>query len=206
MKKYLRFGEIPKNERSINFLKMNFSQKDDFTWYKETHGIDEAMQHVPEKALENGVSVFEMGKDGMPILHNMRECNSLACRIGYKIYQVTGDEVGHGNDGEPLIRSVVVEKSRRIKDSALIRHILSFMAQKFMLVIPPKENYEPSEEYKIYHNFKEFQVNFDTNEVKERVFSPDDGFTPILGHTYFGFCGWEFHFPVAGFDSNPLKN
>ena len=37
MKKYLRFGEIPKNERSINFLKMNFSQKEDFTLYKETH-------------------------------------------------------------------------------------------------------------------------------------------------------------------------
>ena len=31
MAKYLRFGEIPKNEKSINFKKITFAQGEDFT-------------------------------------------------------------------------------------------------------------------------------------------------------------------------------
>lgn len=204
MKKYLRFGEIPKNERSINFLKMNFSQKDDFSWYKEMFGMNEAMKHVPEKALENGVSVFEMGKDGLPVLHNMRECNSLACRIGYKIYEVTGDEVGEGNDGEPLIKNIVVSKSRRIKNEVLIRHILTFLAGHFMLVVPPASDYKHEGEYRIFKSYNDFQVNLSTGEVKKRISSTNPGFVAVPGHLHFGFCGWEFHFPIDGFDSDPL--
>ena len=54
MKKYLRFGEIPKDEKSINFLKMSNQQKDDFSWAMNTFGIDEALNEVPEKSFRAG--------------------------------------------------------------------------------------------------------------------------------------------------------
>ena len=157
-----------------------------------------------KKAFEPGVSVFEMGQDGLPILRNMNQAASLACRIGYKIYQVTGNEVGTGHDGEPLIRNIRVEKSRRINDESLIHHILTFLSEHFMLVIPPDADYKHEGEYKILQFYNEYQVNLSTGEIKERFFGPDDGFVKIPGHTKFSFYGWEFHFPVDGFGAEPV--
>lgn len=199
-KKYLRFGEISQNERSINFLKLSFSENESFTYNLENYGIDKAIQYVPKTALELGVSVFEMGENGLPVLHNMREVFSLAGRIGRKVFEVSGDEVGRGNDGEPLIVNINILKTRRIKEEKLVNHIISFLCSNFMHVIPPVTEYEG--DYMIYEHYLRNQINIKTKEIKSILIGVDNGFVKIPGHEYFTFAGWEFHFPMNGFDSS----
>ena len=200
MEKYLRFGEIPVNEKSINFLKLNFSQKENFAWELENIGFEEAIKSIPENAFESGVSVFEMGRDGMPALHAMKEAVSLSCRIGdgLKIYQVSGDEVGRGNDGEPLIKNVKIEKSRRISAEKLEKHILSFLASNFCVSTPPKEEPDP-EDYKIHRFSWCFQINIETRVTKRYLGFEEEGFIKCPEYTLFTFRGWEFAFPRPGF-------
>lgn len=100
MKRYIRFGEIPKNERSTNY----------FT-----------------KEYEKGVSVFDENLE----LTNLRLVSSLANRIGTKAYIVTGDEVGKGNDGEPLIINVKVIEEFKYNDLEISNHIYETMENKF---------------------------------------------------------------------------
>ena len=103
MKQYIRFGFIPENERSKNFLNGG--------------------------KLEAGVSVFDMDGD-VPLIQNDAQLENLSCRT-VEIFRdksrnswfydsaedeaaknamhiVTGDEVGRGCAGEPLINSVKI--------------------------------------------------------------------------------------------------
>ena len=203
MKKYLRFGEIPSGERSINFLKLRIQENKDFAWTKGNSGYGEAVSQVPEKAFEPGVSVFEMGVDGLPVLHNMREARSLAGRIGCKIYQVSGDEVGRGNDGEPLIKNIKVDKTRRITVENLEKHIITFLASNFCIVNQTEEKPQ-SGDYDIYCFWQQYQVNFDTKGKRKYCGFKEDGFVKSPGYYLFCFREWEFAFPRPGFDAEPL--
>ena len=102
MKKYIRFGEIPPNERSVNFIKMTLDQVDAFSWAIGAMSAEEAYaEYVPEKALEPGVSVFEMDEKGDPLLKNIGLVRSYCKRAeDEKAYIVTGDPVGTGHDGD----------------------------------------------------------------------------------------------------------
>lgn len=200
MGKYLRFGEIPKNEKSINFLKLTLQERKDFSWMLENCGIERTLKEIPQSAFEEGVSVFEKGKDGLPVIHNMKVACSLAGRIGYKIYEVSGDEVGRGNDGEPLIRNVIVEKKRKIRNEELAEHVFKFLATNFMIAIPPSSEIDISD-YDISYFGYEKQVNFKTGEIKDTGgFEPDPGFIKAPYHSYVKFRGWEFHIPANGME------
>lgn len=203
MKKYIRFGEIPKNEQSVNFLKMTLDEVEAFSWALDALGADVAYsEYVPEKAFENGISVFDIDKSGFPILKNLRQANSLALRIGCAAFIVSGNEAGTGCDGEPLIKDAKTEKERKFTENELKKHILSFLSRNFMLVIPPKKHI-PENQYKIYQFYEEKQVNFETGEIKDCLCGMvDPGFKKIQGHTYFMFLGWEFHFPANNFNAN----
>jgi len=80
---YIRFGELPKSGKSMN-------------WASETQ--------------ENGVSVYDASFNPMTGLYNPygalpgAEINYLI--KGANIYLVTGEEVGRGSDGEPLLKDV----------------------------------------------------------------------------------------------------
>ena len=77
-KTYLRIGIVPKNEESFNYL---------------------------TGQNESGVSVFEL-KDGKPVLNNLQLVDSYAGRSDSQAFIVTGEEIGIGNDGEPLLKNV----------------------------------------------------------------------------------------------------
>lgn len=83
---YIRFGELPEDEKSINY----FSN---------------------EK--EKGVSVFEKSEAEKPLLKNLRLASSMAARLDSPVYLVSGDLIGIGNDEEPLL--VNVKKLKEIK-------------------------------------------------------------------------------------------
>ena len=125
MKKYIRFGEIPPNERSVNFIKMTLDQVDAFSWAIGAMKAEEAYtEYVPEKALEPGVSVFEMDKNGNPLLKNIGLVRSYCKRAeDEKAYIVTGDPVGTGHDGDILIKNVNIIGTHTPSDQTIINEL-----------------------------------------------------------------------------------
>ena len=200
MERYLRFGEIPPGNRSINFLKMKLSECKDFSWRLENYGADETFgKYVPENVLEEGISVFRMSDDGMPILDNMQITMSLASRIEKPIYELTGEEVGIGNDGEPLISNITEIERVYINQDVLANYIISVLARNFMKVTPPQEDDERNIDC-IFEFYHEYQVNIKTGEMSKYFgILNGDGWIKIPGHLNFSYNGWTFEFPVPDF-------
>ena len=121
--RFLRFGKIPKNEKSINFLKMTNEQNEDYTYALEMAGYDRALQCVPECAFENGVSCF-FSKNNMPVLDSIELLRSFCSRIKDKCYIIEAEQIGTGNDGEPLVKNVqiVEEWQTTEKERAQLAH------------------------------------------------------------------------------------
>lgn len=104
MKKYLRFGIIPKCGKSIDFIKLSLDDNSDFSYLLGVGAIEDAYDCIPEKCFEKGVSVFELDEEGSPILDTEELINDYNFRIerGDVGMIVTGEEVGRGRSGEPL--------------------------------------------------------------------------------------------------------
>lgn len=84
---YIRFCKIPHDERSYNFMR---------------------------NRKEIGVSVFKADTNNMPILENVEQAKSLWARLNRRHYLVTGNVVGVGQDGEPLLQNVRVVRRLRL--------------------------------------------------------------------------------------------
>lgn len=117
MVEYIRFGEIPKDEKSINWWKVSLDDQADFSWELERYGYEEAVKCISKKCFENGVSVFEIGEDGNPILknENLEKAYNSYTKDGRKAYIVTGNKVGNGADEEPVIKNVKILKEYNYK-------------------------------------------------------------------------------------------
>lgn len=170
--KYLRFGKIPKNGKSINFFKMTNDQNDNFSFCLDAYGIDQALEMVPDDVFEPGISVFEMDAEGLPILGTMRRMISLCARLNDPIYIVTGEKVGEGNDGEPLL-SVSTAETIQIEREKLVSLILEELKKNFKSVV-----------YDSQSDFRDNQI-FDFH---------------IGNKIEYCFNGWTFTDPVDGFD------
>mgnify|MGYP003480891992 CR=1 FL=1 len=94
-KRYIRFGEIPKNEQSSTYYHNEFIR------------------------YENGTSVYDavylnkLWKVVLPIKITIDTIPTYECLRMYqkrKVYLVTGTEVGIGKDGEPLIHNIHILK------------------------------------------------------------------------------------------------
>lgn len=107
---YLRYGEIPPNEKSINWYKVKLDDQRDFSWALEAYGIEDAYRMIRnlDEAFENGVSVFELDENDNPILNTEELVKDYERRKGTRSYIVTGDKIGVGNSGEPLIINIQV--------------------------------------------------------------------------------------------------
>lgn len=172
MKKYLRFGEIPKNGKSINFFQITNEQNDYFSDCLRMGYIDQAYEDIPEDAYEPGLSVFDMDADGLPVLGALRRMISLLARLEEPAYIITGREVGKGNDGEPLVTVEGVEPTK-IEKGEILDLILSGLKAGFK-----------NSRYNSDDNFGTHSILvFHTNEKPEYCFD-----------------GWTFAEPVEGFD------
>lgn len=117
--KGIRFGEIPKSGKSLNYMKLTGDQRSDVADMDHENLENEikfyiencsSWKHVIYDELwETGVSVFEE-KDGLPVISNIEQALSLKNRIGKAIYLVEGEKVGTGEDGEPLLKITSAEK------------------------------------------------------------------------------------------------
>lgn len=166
MKRYLRFGEIPKNEKSINFLKISLNKRDDVHYYLSEGMVEEAYSIVPEEALEPGVSVFELDENGNPILSTLNHVRALSIRIDGKddctAYIVMGNEVGHGNDGEPLITNIKVLEKVDVDKNGMLKLAVEEMRKHFQSCEPYERN--NANNRRMYDNTKEWKANTVTGE------------------------------------------
>lgn len=109
--RYLRFGEIPENEKSINWYKVSLDDQRDFSWALENYGYKDALRQIRnlDEVMEKGVSVFELNENNQPVLNTESLKNTYnSYNDSRKMYIVVGDEIGRGVDGEPLIVNIKV--------------------------------------------------------------------------------------------------
>lgn len=125
--KAIRFGEIPKSGKSLNYMKLTPDQRSDVSEMDHANLESEIRYFIAnvnswkrvnfDELWEEGVSVFEE-ENGIPIIRNEQQAKSLKNRIGDVIYMVEGDRVGTGQDGEPLLKITSATKIE-IDDSVL---------------------------------------------------------------------------------------
>lgn len=198
MKRYLRFGEIPKNGNSINFLKLTFDQQEDFNFNIKTGDYERAISCVPSDAYEKGTSVFEMDNNGMPVLSNLHLVTSLLSRIDYPVYEVSGEIVGTGNDLDPIISDIQIIKRRRMDKKKLIDHVLYTMISNFRFVEYTESN--NNERNQIFKFCKEYKINKNTGEkVNAWDIVSGNEWVQMPPNTEYHFNGWVFSDPVDGF-------
>lgn len=200
MKRYLRFGNIPKNRKSINFFKLTNEENEDFTYALEMGDIDKAFSMIPEYAYEDGLSAFELNDGDMPALTNLQLVSSLLERLDDEVYIVYGEEIKKGNDGEPLVK---VEKTERasIDKSELIDYTLSVLCSNFV-----NQEYDETKNYnenRLFSFYKEYKINKKTGEKVDRwERTKGNNWELLPGINEFVFNGWTFSNPIAGFDTN----
>lgn len=121
--RFLRFGDWHKEEKSVNFIKTRLDICEDYTYLLENGDIDMAL-NLKGLKFEDGVSVFKMHENGLPVINNINLASSLALRVSCPVWELEGDIIGIGIDGEPLIKNIKVIKKRRIKKDTLVKHII----------------------------------------------------------------------------------
>ena len=197
--RYLRFGEIPKNGKSVNFLKLTSSQNEDLTYACEFGSYEEALAELPEEAFEAGLSVFEIDENGMPKLNNLQLVSSMLARLDATVYGVSREEVGAGNDEEPLVKVEKVDKKRRISRDNLINHAISTLCKNF-------KNAEfggnsDDSDCRLHSFYVEQKINIKTGErVSIWEDAQGDEWIKMPPYREYTACGWTFSNPVDGFD------
>lgn len=117
--KGIRFGEIPTSGKSLNYMKLTASQREDVAEMDHSRLESQIRFYIEnvnswkkvdyDSLWENGVSVFEEN-NGLPIIRNEMQAKSLRNRLDDVIYFVEGEQVGTGEDGEPLLKITKAEK------------------------------------------------------------------------------------------------
>lgn len=179
-KNYFRCGEIPPDEKSLNFTRLNFEDrtlltsgaergKSPLEMFKSYKKNTCCFSNVSEsEVFENGVSVFRESH-GLPVLENIDQVFSLSYRLNNNFYIVSGEEVGKGQDGEPLIINCQPQPAEvtRAKLLKVIRKTLQ-------------------------NNFEKCEGRFDTIKSDGRVYR---FYNEENKRRYITFCGLAFWSP-----------
>lgn len=164
MKQYIRFGDIPKDGRSINYFKLTYEQQNVLDY-----------EDYPNEVKEVGLSVFEI-KDNKPLLDNLQLITTLHARIkdNYKAYIVVGNEIAKGNDNEPLLSNVEIIGEYLYTKNEMYEYILSILKTKYLSY---KDTNEESEFIGKFYYPKEVLI---CNSIEFK--NPIDGFDDTLGY------------------------
>lgn len=104
MKRYIRFGDVPKNERSgIYRGDMKIGEELGVSVY-DTIYLDGNWRIVLPEKLRSGMAHTLYGLLNSVLQDEFKVNNSI------KVFLVTGNEVGRGSDNEPLLRNVSIIK------------------------------------------------------------------------------------------------
>ena len=198
--KYVRFGEIPKNGKSINFLKMTFQQLDDFKLFMDDGKMEKAFSIVPEVAWECGISAFKADENNMPVLENLQQVSSLLSRLDCNAYILEGEQIGTGNDAEPLVKLSGEAEKIELNEEALVALVLDFLHSRFQNAVYSAADDEKNNSLNCF--VVERKKNKKTGEITGRwddVEHPED-WTLIPSVREYCINGWTFTDPIEGFD------
>lgn len=134
--RYVRFGDY--SDYSINYLSLSLKENEDLSYLIDTgvpmlEAIARSVDDYENRNIfEDGVSVFTADKNGMPIIENAQQLNSLIQRIGAKAYLVSGKKAGSGTDNEPIIKNA--KKVDSLSKSDIEKHIERTLSDKYETV------------------------------------------------------------------------
>lgn len=131
-KSYIRFGKVPQNGKSINWLSLSLDDSEAVSFELKNGGENLQNMLKPEH-YEKGVSVFEIDKNGLPKLDNLQLISTLSIMLARntEAYTVKGKEATRGNDGEPVINSVKNVTGLMIDSERYSKHIIKTLHDNF---------------------------------------------------------------------------
>ena len=112
---------------------------------------------------------------------------------------MTGEEVGSGQDGEPLLSDVEIIKYRRISAEKARACVLSFMCRHFKCVQPGND--PESDELGFFHFYEDEKINIITGERAPSFAVSGSEWVKVPGRDVYNVCGWTFYDPVPGLDT-----
>ena len=134
---YIRFGDVPGNEKSLNWFALSYDQQSDVE-YELSFGasLEDALKRagvdLNKKGLfEEGVSVFKADSDGLPKIENLQQLETMSDRIGQKVFTMNGKQKTTGTDNEPVIGNVKGKKEVSISDKRLEDKIVSVLKKNY---------------------------------------------------------------------------
>lgn len=188
--KYFRFGNIPKNEKSICWFKLSFDQQSDISYaLKCGESLDDALQAAgvdTEDVFEIGVSVFRMDADGLPEIQNLQQLVSMVSRIGQTAYTMTGEQVGTGTDAEPLITRIENVTESTATETDLVTKAEKILAENYGKIETEDESSDKI--YVVDGGYKDFAGNLVEHSVTYRgkiYTQPKDGWNTKIGYYAF---------------------
>lgn len=116
--RYVRFGEIPAEEESANFLSLSRDQNERVSYYmRQGMTPREALEKAginPKGKFENGVSSFFLDDEGLPRLETASQLRTFYwhtyMRVGTDkeeaMFSYNGSQSGIGTDGEPIVKGL----------------------------------------------------------------------------------------------------
>ena len=185
---YFRFGKIPENEKSLNWFRLSFREQEDVSF---ALSMGDDLENALWKArvdedrdglFENGVSAFKADEDGMPIIENLQQLVSMAERIGKTAYTMTGEEVGKGTDGEPIVRNVSNVKESSMTAAELEETVVKTLEANYTRI---KELDYISDIYVVDGGYKDFAGNDVEHSVSfkgRKYFGPVEGWNTATGY------------------------
>ena len=141
---YIRFGKYSKSGKSLNFTKIKPDHRRDI-WEELEFDPNQDIIDIIERykrlfpnewtyslneIFESGISCFEMS-GGLPVLSNIKLYIALAIRLDDPIYILEGDQIGKGQDQEPIISNIRKSEEIAIDKDILINHIISTLKEAF---------------------------------------------------------------------------
>ena len=112
---------------------------------------------------------------------------------------MTGEEVGSGQDGEPLLSDVDIIKSRRISAEKARACVLSFMCRSFKSVQPGSD--PDCSELWFFHFYEDENINIITGERAPSFSVSGSEWVKVPSRDVYTVCGWTFSDPVPGLDA-----
>lgn len=194
--RFLRFGEWHKEEKSVNFLRTRINTCEDFSYLLENGDIDKAL-NLKGLKFEEGVSVFKMNENRLPVIDNINLAHSLALRVSKPVWELEGDIIGVGIDGEPLIKNIRIIKKRRINKDILVKHIIkNLVSNSYHIDYTDfdKGRMLDYENLKIFHFYQHKKINILTGEEVNYYFEQSFFNEDWVRYEYkiVSFCGIDF--------------
>lgn len=157
-KTFIRFGDY--SDYSINYLALTLEENEDLTYELENGtpllaAIAKSVNGYGNRDIfEEGVSVFKSDANGMPIIENLQQYNSLLSRINNKAYILDATKKGTGADGEPVVSNIKSKTEAKYSNAKLISHIEKTLSQNYGKSTTAKEPNFASKEYVIFNGKK----------------------------------------------------